>query len=390
MKKKSLHNFLDYTGYFQYKKDYYEFKMKDAELVNPLNYLKAYNPAFDNLFKKVFRKEYILMSFLNDILFPKENKIKKIQILNQNFNGPYGKYSIGSINLDMLCACFFDEETSTENNSNINLDEDMDIEMDSNKKAPNVKKYDLVVDIEMQRILKESPTERFLKYMSYIDAGIPNEKVLIIVLLIKTFDEEKENNFSKINYVKKSVPKYKTLTEYGKHSIIEVDLNYCYNLIENKKELWIVDEDNTLTKKGKEWIKLLTMQIWCDTVSTETYALPNLEYLNFFQPQVKNALKILNVDEPLYGAFIEIENEELNKNNKILNLEKANEQKDKQIKKLIEGKEKYKKQLLSLGVSEQQMDKSADDLEYYDDEKDEDDSDESYKPGDDEEDLDMD
>ena len=139
MKKKSRHNFLDYTGSFQLKNDLYEFKMKDAEIVKSLNYLKAYNPAFDNLFKKVFRKEYILMSFLNDILFPKENKIKKIQFLNQNFNGPYGKYSIGSINLDMLCACFFDEETSTENNSNINLDEDMDIEMDSNKKAPDVK-----------------------------------------------------------------------------------------------------------------------------------------------------------------------------------------------------------------------------------------------------------
>ena len=40
MKKKSLHNFLDYTGYFQYKKDYYEFKMKDAEIVKPLNYLR--------------------------------------------------------------------------------------------------------------------------------------------------------------------------------------------------------------------------------------------------------------------------------------------------------------------------------------------------------------
>ena len=59
---------------------------------------------------------------------------------------------IGSINLDMLCAFFFDEETSTENSGNINLDEDMDIEMDSNKKAHNVKKYDLVVDIEMQKI----------------------------------------------------------------------------------------------------------------------------------------------------------------------------------------------------------------------------------------------
>ena len=153
--------------------------------------------------------------------------------------------------------------------------------------------------------------------------------------------------------LKKSVPKYKTLTEYGKHSIIEVVLNNCYNLIESKKELWIVDEDNTLTKKGKEWIKLLTMQIQCDIVTAEAYALPNLEYLNFFQPQTKNALKILNEDEPLYGAFIEMENEELNKNNKILKLEKANEQKDKQIKKLIQEKERYKKQLLAFGVSEQ-------------------------------------
>ena len=72
-----------------------------------------------------------------------------------------------------------------------------------------------------------------------------------------------------------------------------------------------------------------------------------------FPTQVKNALKILKFDEPLYGAFIELENEELNKNNKILKLEKANEQKDKQIKKLIQEKERYKKQLLAFGVSEQ-------------------------------------
>ena len=43
---------------------------------------------------------------------------------------------------------------------------------------------------------------------------------------------------------------------------------------------------------------------------------------------------------------------------------------------------------MTLGVSEPQMDKSADDIEYYDDEKDN--SDESHRPGDDEEDLDMD
>lgn len=64
MKKKSCHNFLDYTDSFQYKKDYYEFKMKDSEIIKSLNYLKAYNPTFDNLFKKVFRKEYIVLSII--------------------------------------------------------------------------------------------------------------------------------------------------------------------------------------------------------------------------------------------------------------------------------------------------------------------------------------
>ena len=118
MKKKSHHNYLDYTGSYEIKKGYYEFKMKDTEIIKSLNYLKAYNPSFDNLFKKVFRNEYIL-NFLNDLLFPKGNKIKKIQILNSNFNGPHGKYCTGSINLDMLCAFFFDEKTSTENSGNI-------------------------------------------------------------------------------------------------------------------------------------------------------------------------------------------------------------------------------------------------------------------------------
>jgi hypothetical protein len=31
--------------------------------------------------------------------------------------------------------------------------------------------------------------------------------------------------------------------------------------MENKKEICIVNKDKILSKKGKEWIKLLTMQI---------------------------------------------------------------------------------------------------------------------------------
>lgn len=98
--------------------------------------------------------------------------------------------------------------------------------------------------------------------MSYIDSEISNEKIFILALLIKATWDNK-NNFAKINYVKKSLPKYKTLTEYENRKVIEIDLNYCNYLMENKKEICIVNKDKILSKKGKEWIKLLTKQIWC-------------------------------------------------------------------------------------------------------------------------------
>ena len=414
MKKKTLHNFLDYTGSVKQKDNYFEFEMKNSTYIKSLNYLRAYNPTFDNLFKKVFKNEIILLNFLNDILYPNENKIKRILKLNTNFNGPYGKYSLGSINLDMLCACFFDEKTSEENNNKNDLnsiEESMDIDEDSNQKIPN-EKYKLVVDIEMQRIIKESPTERFIKYMSYIDGGILNEKAIILVLLIKNSVIEKENNSAIINYSKKSLPKYKTVTEYKKNLIIEVDLNHCYNLIKNKKEIWLVDKNKTLTKNGKEWIKLLTLQIWCQQIQDEVYMLPNLEDLNFHQPQIKNALQILNIDIPLYWALIQKENEELNKSAKIIKLETQNQEKDKalqekdkelqekdkelqekdkelhekdktilekdnKISQLSEKVGKYKSIIEKAGLLEKvtEEDKSADDLDYYDEEDDSDDED---------------
>ena len=175
MKKKSQHNFLDYTGKVKKNDGNYEFEMNDSSIIKSVNYLKAYNPTFDNLFKKVFNDEIILLNFLNDLLYPKEQKIKGIIKLNTNFNGPYGKNGVGSINLDMFCACIFDKDTSKENNS---------VNSISSSEASSIfnfnKKYELVVDIEMQRVLTESPTKRFLKYVSYIDSGILKKKALVL------------------------------------------------------------------------------------------------------------------------------------------------------------------------------------------------------------------
>ena len=233
----------------------------------------------------------------------------------------------------------------------------MDLDTDSIQVFQNTK-YELVVDVEMQRVLEESSTERFIKYMSYIDAGILNEKIIILVLIIK-------------NSSKKSLPKYKTITEYNNHKIIEVDLNYCYSLIDKKKEIWLVDSNKILTKKGMEWIKLLSMQLWCKAFQNEVYCLPNLESLHFYQPEVKKALQILNVNYPLYSFLIDKENEA-----KILELEKP----------IMITKNRLKKK--TNFKSEKDEDKSSDDLDYYqgakEDNPDEDDDDEDYSPKEDE------
>ena len=182
------------------------------------------------------------------------------------------------------------------------------------------------------------------------------------------------------------MPKYKTLKEYDNHVIIEVDLNYCYNLIKKKKSIWIVDKEKILSNKGKEWIKFLTMQLWCSSFEKEVYVFPNLENLYFNQPQIKHALQILNVIDPMYGTLIEQELGEIVKIKEIKKLKQLNQEKDKSIQekdktlkekenliiKLSEENKKYKNLLNSLGVinKEKTEDKSLDDIDYYEDEKD--------------------
>ena len=226
--------------------------------------------------------------------------------------------------------------------------------------------YELVVGVEMQKIIDESPSEKFIKYMSYLNANILNKKIVILVLLIKNVEDasDSKSKSAKINYCKKSYPKYKTLKEYNNQLIIEVDLNYCLKLINMKKEIWIVDKEKKLSNKGKEWIKFLTIQLWCSSFEQEVYVLPNPEKLHFYEPNVKYALQILNVKDPMYLPLINQEIDEINKTREIKKLKKLNEEKDKTIQekdksikekdniinKLSEENKKYKSLLDSLSV----------------------------------------
>ena len=147
--------------------------------------------------------------------------------------------------------------------------------------------------------------------------------------------------------------------------------------------MWIVDKKSVLTKCGKEWIKLLTMQLWCQACEKEVYIFPWTNNLSFHQPQVEEAIQTLCQDEPFYSSIIEQELSNESNEEKIKELMKENEfqkkelqEKDKLLKKAYKELEKYKKR---------EEDKSFDDIDYYDDEKDEDD-DEDYMP----EDIEMD
>ena len=144
--------------------------------------------------------------------------------------------------------------------------------------------------------------------------------------------------------------------------------------------MWIVDKKSVLTKCGKEWIKLLTMQLWCQAYEKEVYIFPWTNNLSFHQPQVEEAIQTLCQDEPFYSSIIE---QELSNEEKIKELMKENEfqkkelqEKDKLLKEAYKELEKYKKR---------EENKSFDDIDYYDDEKDEDDN-EDYIP----EDIEMD
>ena len=147
--------------------------------------------------------------------------------------------------------------------------------------------------------------------------------------------------------------------------------------------MWIADKKSVLTKCGKEWIKLLTMQLWCQACEKEVYIFPWTNNLSFHQPQVEEAIQTLCQDEPFYSSIIEQELSNESNEEKIKELMKENEfqkkelqEKDKLLKEAYKELEKYKKR---------EENKSFDDIDYYDDEKDEDD-DEDYMP----EDIEMD
>ena len=228
---KDKFSFLDYTGIVKYDNCLYSFNMtkkvgnkKKEKFVEKTiissTYTQVCEPTIDNTFKSIFNNKTILIRFLNDLLFPSKDKIKDIKYTTNDYLGPNGlKYSLGSKRIDLGVICeFFTKEDKILSQAIHKEEEDtyMDIEINDNDNnninknnkinmnTMNTEEVDLVIDVEMQKDADEKDSERFIKYVNYLDAFIYTKKVWLIALIFKnrSNDSKNKNNSSKISYKK--------------------------------------------------------------------------------------------------------------------------------------------------------------------------------------------
>ena len=157
-----------------------------------------------------------------------------------------------------------DDDEDFENRMDLNINENEEDEDTVSQKIEekNKKIEDLIIDLEMQKGFNEKNTERFLRYISHLDVNIDSKKIWIVALLINDSKNPRLNKSNHINYIQRMLRDYSNLKIFDSHVVLQIDLNYCYKLIKEEKNIILTYQQ--LGNEGKEWLKLLTIPIWCD------------------------------------------------------------------------------------------------------------------------------
>ena len=152
------------------------------------------------------------------------------------------------------------------------------------------------MQIEVGFVKKEDYSKRFIDYANQIYASEKVGKVYVIALVLSPKNLSRiKSNSSKTSLTEKSIPKFSTIKEYDLMTIIKIDLNYCLKLLEDNKGIWILNSKNILNKDGEEWIKYLTIPLWCDKSDKGYYQFPNISEDNFVANKyVYQALTLLS------------------------------------------------------------------------------------------------
>ena len=280
---------LDYTGKVSYFGNNYYFEMKNRN--TRLKYsctTEILNPVFDSTFKFIFLQNAdITKNFLNSLNLFGEDEIKELTIIRNEFpkpkGGRYGK-DIKRIDVGVLCTLGKKD------------DKEKFIPLDEEQKNLNTIIIDIEMQIEVGFVKKEDYSKRFIDYANQIYASEKVGKVYVIALVLSPKNLSRiKSNSSKTSLTEKSIPKFSTIKEYDLMTIIKIDLNYCLKLLEDNKGIWILNSKNILNKDGEEWIKYLTIPLWCDKSDNGFYQFPNISEDNFVANKyVYQALTLLS------------------------------------------------------------------------------------------------
>ena len=337
---------------------------KGGKLIKTYNIVvKIASPIVDNNFKQVFgKKEKITRSLLNSLLYPVTNDIIEVEFLPLELPGKISEYpkkvklyGLDSLRVDVLCKCKLknekvekknkedekEQKIEEENIFELQFDSDeiineidgideyvnelqdiIDLEKDEinddeeekggknrknkKKKKPKDEIIDedentIIIDLEMQNGYDLDKSRKLIDYAKALNEKY-GKKIIVLSLAFKGFPNPKKNKGFEISLAKTNLSDYKIIKKFDDYVIYQIDLDYCRTLIQKKKsKLWILNEKQVMNLSSKEWIKYLTLPIWCKSTEPYYYEFPPLEKDFFLTEYVYEAFVILsNQEESTY------------------------------------------------------------------------------------------
>ena len=310
-------SFLKYTGDVEEIK-YFKFEMNDNNIINGDKFIEVASPAIDVNFKTIFENnKEILRSLLNSLIFPETERIEEIEILPTIVPG-YKKYyyNLDYIRLDILCACYLLE-------------------------SPDDEESKVLIDLQM--IIDFNKNE-INKYMNYLK-NIYKENIIALALDFKHIESSYYNNGFKSSSELDKCKLNDEIEIIEDIPIYRIFLYYAYkSIFERNEKFWVINEDNVLKNKGREWIKFFNIPNWCGYFKENYYLLPPFDNKFFESNEVKLAIQIL-ANEDRYEYEMQI-NAQLNSNahkRKIESMKNVIKKNDEKIKFLERKLEKLKK-----------------------------------------------
>ena len=361
-------SFLEYTGEVKREAKDYLFKMKKIE-ENKIQYLKAQkfiyipSPFVDNNFKAVFAyNAEIAESLINSLLFPLDNLIVTVEYLPSDlpriiaqFPEEARLFGYDSLRANVLCKCTLKREKVNDEDKKKDLNFEAD-EYDENtlrdfifknKTKNNKDDNDLnriIIDLEMQIGYNIENIHRFINYAKSLSLK-HKEKVILLILNYRGFKNPKKNKGFEISLTKTNFSDFKKISIYDDYVIYQIDLDYCLSQITNEHgNFWIINEEQKMDISSKEWIKYLTLPIWCKSSKCYYYDFPPLAQ-NFFKTKsVYDAFVILTGQNELnYLTFAQYQEDQNKKIQAFEKLLQDNKQKDEMIKEQRKQIEEMKK-----------------------------------------------